>query len=47
MGRIVGITYPIPDKHTCPVCGKEYKKAEGLEKHIAREHPAAPDQSQA
>ena len=45
MGRIVGITYPIPEKHTCPICGKEYKTEDGVQKHMEKEH-AAPDQPQ-
>ena len=48
MARIVGLVFPeaVPieepesaEKFTCPHCGKEYKTAEGLEKHIKDKHP--------
>ena len=38
MGRIVGVTYPVNVKFTCPHCGKEYKTEDGLKKHIEKEH---------
>ena len=47
MAKIVGLTFtcsapseePTAEKFTCPRCGKEYKTAEGLEKHIEDKHP--------
>ena len=48
MARIVGLVFPEAapieesasgEKYTCPVCGKEYKTEEGLEKHIKDKHP--------
>ena len=48
MARIVGLVFPEAapveesasgEKYTCPHCGKEYKTAEGLEKHIKEKHP--------
>ena len=46
MSKIVGLTFtgsapsegPTAEKFTCPHCGKEYKTAEGLEKHIKDKH---------
>lgn len=43
MGKIVGLVFKsvVPDnevKYTCPICGKEYKTQDGLDKHIAKEH---------
>lgn len=39
MGRIVGITFPKKDEvYVCPVCGKEYKSQQALDKHIEKEH---------
>lgn len=32
-------------KFICPVCGREYKSESALEKHIEKEHPANPDNS--
>jgi len=43
MARTIGLV--AKEKETpaetflCPVCGKEYKTAEGLEKHIKEKHP--------
>ena len=48
MARVVGLVFPeaVPieepesaEKFICPHCGKEYKTAEGLEKHIKDKHP--------
>ena len=48
MARIVGLVFPeaVPieepesaEKFICPHCSKEYKTAEGLEKHIKDKHP--------
>lgn len=47
MAKIVGLIFPgeaptvepAAEKFTCPHCGKEYKTAEGLEKHIKDKHP--------
>jgi len=47
MGKIVGLTFAETPVHTCPHCGKEYKSAAALEKHIKEMHPeaaAAPEQ---
>ena len=46
MPTIIGLTFPgeapnaepAAEKPTCPHCGKEYKTAEGLEKHIKDKH---------
>lgn len=47
MARIVGLVFPEAapieesasgETYTCPVCGKEYKTEEGLQKHIADKH---------
>lgn len=39
MGKIIGIIYSEePEKCACPICGKEYKTQEGLDKHIADKH---------
>ncbi len=39
MGRVVGLTFDAPAAFSCPHCGKEYKSAAALEKHIAEKHP--------
>ena len=43
MGTIVGLTFDVPESapevYTCPICGKEYKTEEGLDKHIQDKHP--------
>lgn len=48
MARVVGLVFkdaaPVKEtaseeKYTCPICGKEYKTEEGLQKHIADKHP--------
>ena len=47
MAKIIGLIFPgeapnaepAAEKPTCPHCGKEYKTAEGLEKHIKDKHP--------
>ncbi len=39
MGRIVGLIIKEDPKFVCPVCGKEYKTEDGLNKHIEKEHP--------
>ncbi len=45
MGRIVGIIYEKPQSdaaaypYECPHCGKVYKTAVSLAKHIEKEHP--------
>lgn len=49
MGKIVGLIFQeavseqvaTPDVFTCPVCGKEYKTEEGLQRHIQDKHPEA------
>lgn len=45
MGKIVGLVFEKPS-FACPVCGKEYKSEDALNKHIADKHPAnkAPEQ---
>ena len=45
MGKIVGLVFKAAapateEKFTCPICGKEYKTKDGLDKHIAEKHPA-------
>ena len=42
MGNIVGLI-PQDEKtvNVCPHCGKEYKTAEALAKHIKDKHPKA------
>ena len=42
--KTIGLTFPVEEASaveifTCPHCGKEYKTAEGLEKHIKDKHP--------
>ena len=46
MGKIIGITYEKEQDElfACPVCGKEYKTQEGLDKHIAEKHPEPKDE---
>lgn len=39
MGKIVGLVFEEKTKVSCPQCGKEYATAEGLAKHISKEHP--------
>ena len=47
MGKIIGLIFKeaapeqgaAPDVFPCPVCGKEYKTEDGLEKHIKEKHP--------
>lgn len=43
MGKTVGLVFEPVGKcdttHPCPVCGKEYKSKEALNKHIADKHP--------
>ena len=43
MAKTIGLTFPKTEPEevlfTCPVCGKEYKTEEGLNKHIAEKHP--------
>jgi len=48
MGKIIGLIFEQetspkkadnPDVFKCPVCGKEYKTEEGLERHIQDKHP--------
>ena len=47
MAKTVGLTFkkatpaPEAEKYTCPVCGKEYKTEDSLNKHIAKEHPGS------
>ena len=41
--KTIGLTLPVGDPSAaqafiCPHCGKEYKTAEGLEKHIKDKH---------
>lgn len=46
MGKITGLVFPSgagEKKFVCPQCGKEYKNAESLEKHMAEKHTKAPD----
>lgn len=46
MGKITGLVFPSGEgekKFVCPQCGKAYKSAENLEKHVAENHPKAPD----
>ncbi len=38
MGRVIGLVFDEEPKYVCPICGKAYKTAEGLEKHTAKEH---------
>lgn len=42
MGRIVGLIVEEKTQFVCPVCGKEYKTEEGLNKHIEKEHSKNP-----
>lgn len=39
MGKIVGLVFDEAEKLVCPYCGKEYKTAEALAKHIKDKHP--------
>lgn len=42
MGKVVGkIFTPAAEKFTCSVCGKEYKSAGALAKHIEEKHSPA------
>lgn len=45
MGKIVGLVFEKPS-FVCPVCGKEYKSEEALNKHIADKHPAGQNPEQ-
>lgn len=39
MGKIVGLIFPEKEEgFSCPICGKEYKTAKGLESHMEKEH---------
>lgn len=40
MGKIIGLVFEKPS-FVCPVCGKEYKTEDSLNKHIAKEHPGS------
>lgn len=44
MGKIVGLVVEAPKMFVCPVCGKEYKTEDGLNKHIEKEHPQGDEQ---
>lgn len=50
MAKTVGLTFPAAkadekgEKYTCPICGKEYKTQENLDKHIADKHPDGADE---
>ena len=46
--RIVGLTFPeeAAEKFRCPLCGKEYKTAEALEKHRKDKHPAEKEEKE-
>lgn len=42
--KTVGLEFPVAElapaeKHVCPHCGKTYKSAEALAKHILEKHP--------
>jgi hypothetical protein len=40
MGKTIGLIFqenPV-ERHPCPRCGKEYKTAEALAKHIKEKH---------
>ena len=39
MGKIIGLTFEDTPKVDCPFCGKSYKSAEALAKHIVEKHP--------
>lgn len=41
MATIIGLTFPEEraEEFLCPQCGKSYKSADGLKKHLAKEHP--------
>lgn len=46
MARIVGLVFPeaapaVEPAFTCPVCGKQYKTQDGLDKHIRDKHSEA------
>lgn len=41
MGKIVGLTFDEVPAHARPHCGKAYKTAEALAKHIKDKHPEA------
>ncbi len=38
MGKIIGLTFK-ETEHTCPHCGRAYKSADALGKHIREKHP--------
>lgn len=44
MGRIIGLIIESP-KLVCPVCGKEYKTEDGLNKHMDKEHAQGKEQN--
>ena len=44
MAKTIGL---IPaEKHSCPVCGKEYKNQDALKRHISDKHPEDKKQSE-
>lgn len=43
MGKIVGLIVEPVKVFVCPVCGKEYKTEDGLNKHIEKEHSQGED----
>lgn len=42
MGKVIGLTIKEDLKFVCPMCGKEYKTEDGLNKHIKEKHNENP-----
>lgn len=42
MGKIVGLVFQ-EENYACPHCGREYKSAEALAKHMKDKHPKRAD----
>ena len=40
MGKTFGLIFPTVEheKHTCEICGKEYKTKDNLDRHMAEKH---------